>query len=508
MIAASHSEKTISRKSLDLARSIASQEDGMALLIALIALSTFSLLGFYMIFNSTTELKISDNYESQVQARYAAQAGLNHARELIRGIRFNYLLQGPDGTASNTSSYRSYARTAAFRNFLSWNTARSLNILDPTSDVSSIPDDGLMNTGKYLSTNGTILIPSTGIAQTAPNPYGAGTITTSRYFVKVTDNNGEASEILRDPGDDPFVDGDGIILVRSVGVAQTIREDGGGVVRRNSVAVFEARFQQRKTFALDAPVVVQGTTVTTTFDGNSFDVDGGGSNVGIATIDTNLGDGNSPETQVEGSIAPNQYDNVTGTGYVPGVSPSVSDITGVISANEDQARLLDQEYLYNFTTVEAPTFADNVYNSNQTWAGGSAPNIGTYNPSFPPNHPSQIPKITLVNGDLSVSGNIAGGGVLIITGAFTGSGTFNFNGIVLVVGKGIADMSGMNTNILGGIYVVNVTNTAGVISFGTSQFSLAGNSDIIINSEAIKMGTSLLPAAQTGFREIISGIDP
>ena len=508
MLDPSYSEKTVSTKSRDFARSIAGQEDGMAILIALIALSVFSLLGLYMIFNSTTELKVSDNYESQIQARYAAQAGLNHAREVIRGIRFNYLLQGPDGTASALSSYRTYARTSAFRNFVSWSPARSLDILNPASDVSSIPDDGLISTGKYLGTNGTILIPSTGIAQTAPNPYGSGTITTSRYFVKVSDNSGEASEILRDPGDDPFIDGDGVILIRSMGVAQTIRENGGGIVRRNSVVVFEARIKQRKTFDLDAPMVIQGSSVTTDFDGNSFDIDGGGGNVGIATIDTNLGDSISPESQVESTIDTNQYDNVSGTGYVPGVNPSVGDITGPISSNLDQALLLDSEYLYNFCHVEVPTFADNIFNSNQSWAGGSAPNIGTYNPSFPPNHPSQVPKITLVRGDLSVSGNITGGGVLIITGTFTGSGSFNYNGIVLVIGTGNADMSGMNADILGGMYVVNVTMSGGVTSFGPTSMSMGGNSDIVIDSESIMMAINLLPPAQIGFREVLSSTDP
>ena len=34
---------------------------------------------------------------------------------------------------------------------------------------------------------------------------------TARYFVKVTDNNGDASELEADPSDNPFFDGDGII---------------------------------------------------------------------------------------------------------------------------------------------------------------------------------------------------------------------------------------------------------------------------------------------------------
>ena len=149
-------------------------------------------------------------------------------------MEHNELLRGADGVA--TSTYPStVSGQYAFRNWVNWSTARSLNILNPASAVSGLPDDGLFNSGKLGATPGTILIPAIGIALTAPNPYSAGTITTARYFVKVTDN---------DDGDGiPFTDSDGIVIVRSTGVAQTILETGGGTVRENSVAVFEARFK-------------------------------------------------------------------------------------------------------------------------------------------------------------------------------------------------------------------------------------------------------------------------
>jgi len=62
--------------------------------------------------------------------------------------------------------------------------------------------------------------------------------------VKVSDNNGEANELDRDPTDNPFFDGDRTIIVRSMGIAQTIAENSGGALRANSVAVYEARFRR------------------------------------------------------------------------------------------------------------------------------------------------------------------------------------------------------------------------------------------------------------------------
>ncbi len=172
-------------------------EQGVAVLIAMIALSIFSVLGMYMSLNATTEVRIADNYESKLQADFAARAGMDHARELLMDLQVNDLLNGPDATHSNAVNYMNQARTAAFRNPLTWQTARSLDILNPANAVSGLPDDGIVNTGKYNTTNGTPLIPITGIALSSPNPYGPGSIITSRYFVKVTDNNGEASDQMR-----------------------------------------------------------------------------------------------------------------------------------------------------------------------------------------------------------------------------------------------------------------------------------------------------------------------
>ena len=76
---------SLKRRAPSLNRVRPGNEDGIAVMVALIALSLFSLIGLYMALNSTTELRVSDNYESRVQANYAAQAGLQHGRELLKG---------------------------------------------------------------------------------------------------------------------------------------------------------------------------------------------------------------------------------------------------------------------------------------------------------------------------------------------------------------------------------------------------------------------------------------
>src|SRR5206468_11775904 len=161
----------------------------IAVMMALTALSLASLTGRHIALSRTTELRVRDNCESRGQANYAAQAGLQHGRELLKGRNPSDLLVGPDGTYTNTSSYLAQARTFAFRNPLGWSAARALDISSPS--ITGVADDGILNTGYAGGVNGTVLVPLTGMAQTVTNPYGSGTIIISRYFVKVTDNSGD-----------------------------------------------------------------------------------------------------------------------------------------------------------------------------------------------------------------------------------------------------------------------------------------------------------------------------
>jgi hypothetical protein len=473
---------------------------GAALLITLLTLLLFSLLGLYMAFNATTSVRISDNFESQLQATYAAIAGLNHASALLRGLDWNAVLRGPDGSYDNSASYRSLVKTFGFRMPLPSGTAQTLNIFDPAPDTATIPDDGLLNTGFCEGVRGTILVPITGCALFAPNPYGAGTITTSRYFVKVADNNGDPSEIAGDPEDNPFVDGDGIIVVRSMGISKTLLENSGAIPRRNSVAVFESRLKRLSTWNLGPTLVVMGAGVNAAFSG-SYEI-AGGADPGIGAIDTVRDDALFPDRVIR---------SVTGTGgNISGgglSNPSVSDIAAQVSANRDQALLLNPGYLWDFIYRQAPKIADNYFNGSQNWQSGNDVYLGAYDNSKALNAPGQDPKITVVNGDLQITGSISGGGLLIVTGNFSYSGSFLFNGLVLVIGSGSLTADGTGQGIEGGIVIANLQNAGGNITFGTSTISMGGNSRMASSRNAVQMAIGLIPASQISFREI-SGADP
>ena len=57
---------------------------GVALILALLVLSFLTVLGGALLTTSTIDIWISDNYKGATQSLYLAEAGIDHARELLR----------------------------------------------------------------------------------------------------------------------------------------------------------------------------------------------------------------------------------------------------------------------------------------------------------------------------------------------------------------------------------------------------------------------------------------
>jgi hypothetical protein len=475
-------------------------ESGSALLLTLIALALLSMISFFVILSANTEVKISNNFESQVRATYAALAGLNHARALVRGLSFTDLLRGPDGMYDKSASYFALARKFEFRNPLPLSTVFSLDISNAAAALPGVPDDGVISTGVRGDSAGTLLIPRPGIALTAPDPYGSGQILTARYFVKVTDNNGEASEIAGDLDDDPFTDGDGIVIVRSIGAARTFSEMTGAIQRLNSVAVFEARFKRPSVFDAGPAITVLGSDVSAHFSG-TFEIAGGVS-AGIGTLDTDTADAVHPEKVL---LAAAGSSGLISGGGSPG--PSILDISSMLRLDPERSQLLNPGLLWDFIHIKGPRFAEVYFDGDQNWAAGGTPYLGTFDISKPWNAPGQDPKIVFVNGNLNVVDGFSGAGLLIVTGAFSYTGVCSYNGLVLVLGGGSLVADGSGLGIQGGLVLASLINGETETVFGIPNISISGDSRFLSNRDAVKMALGLIPVAQISFREI-AGSDP
>jgi hypothetical protein len=473
-------------------------EQGIAMVLVLVALSLMAAFSTYMVLTNVEDLRTSDNSESMIQARFAARAGLEHARELIKGKDFSGILQGTDGSYDNSSAHLTAARQHSYRNLAGWSTLRSLDILDPSSAVNSLDDDGLISTATPGHA-GTALVNKAGISFAAANPYGSGTITTARYFIKVSDNNGEATEIAKDTADNPYVDGDGIVIVRSIGIAKTLTESSGSNIRRNSVAVYEGRFQNNcdnPFVSMNSPVVLIGNDIAANFSGNAFSITGTTAGPGVAVVDTNPNDSAHPADILK--AATGGKGSITGNCTGSSSTQCIVDITSGLSAG--QREISDPVWLYDFVFNKIPSIADNTITSGRV---GST-NLGT----------DANPKITFVQGDLDATGGITGAGMLVVTGELQMGGSIQFDGLVLVVGIGEFWAHGMNRGIYGGLIVSNLKLVNGVPTFGrtgtTVDFDIRGNTNIATYNNAFTnlSNSKFSTVKQLSLREITSTMDP
>jgi hypothetical protein len=318
--------------------------------------------------------------------------------------------------------------------------------------------------------------------------------------VKVSDNSREASEVAGDPDDNPFADGDGIVIVRSMGVAKTLSEPAAGIRRRNSVVVFEGRFKRLSTFDLGPALVVQGPQVDAAF-GGAFEISGG-LFPGIGVIDTVAGDAVFPGQWIRNAAG--EVANITGGGLP---SPSVQDITGGISADSDRSLLLNPGYLWDFTRNRAARISDQVYDGDQNWVEGNAPYAGAYDVTKPANTPEQDPRVITVNGNLNVTGSFSGAGLLIVTGNLSYTGPFAYAGLIILAGSGRLIAAGSGPGIAGSVFLANLTGTGEEIGFGIPGLSITGDTRIVADRTAVRMAVSLIPPSQISFREI-AGQDP
>lgn len=498
--------KCLGRQDAGIHRECRAKGDcGLALVICLAVLAVFTLIGLWLALNAGTEMRIGDNFEALIQSRQAALAGLHHARELLRGPDFDDLLAGPDGTYDHGSAYLAYARMHRWRNPLGWTTAEEIDIDNPGAWICGLPDDGLLHSGHCNGAAGTMLIPLQGLACTRLFLPDGGTRAVSRYFVKISDNNGEASELAGDPSDNPFLDGDGVVVVRSLGIARTIGEIVALRERRNSVSVYEGRYRRRRTFDLDAPIILCARDILPSgpamFEGEDFLINGGTAEPGIGILDPDLGDGNEPWRQVISHLGPGQEENIQGAGLLP----SVVDLTASVRVHTDKRLLLDGLYLIDFMSRTVPRFADSFFSGDCNWSGAGAPDLGRYDPALPCNAAEQRPKVTGVEGDLTISGDVSGAGILIVRGRLRVTGRLVFSGLILVAGTGDLALHGAGTELRGAVFVTTLSYSGGVEG---TRFSIGGDVRVTFDRNAVGMALRLLPAFQEGFREITSTTDP
>jgi hypothetical protein len=118
------------------------------------------------------------------------------------------------------------------------------------------------------------------------------------------------------------------------------------------------------------------------------------------------------------------------------------------------------------------------------------------------------PVINVVTGDASIT-NLTGAGILLIEGNASFSGRPNYNGIILVIGKGNVDMSGGGNGVIDGAMLVanlydssNHLLTSGTPGIPTINFSGGGNMTIQYDSCWVAAMNQSSPYKSLGVREM------
>ena len=471
-------------------------ERGVALIITMIVSMLLGVLGLAIAFSSMTELTMTTDLERKGKARMTAEAGYSITKS---GIQFNLL-----ATSTSVPQYINYTKPTAGTDaytYFSRNPLAPIEAMNVDFDSPPAPIGNRTVTGLLTSASGDTLA-------------GGG-----RYWAKITDNDDGDSDLTTDQ--------DATIYLRVLAVEKSLGQIStyGGTVK-NSVAIIEAKLKQDMTFNSSAPFTLYGPDLSpyagNMFNGNAFDIDAydhaawltsairanhthssgtGSGGIDVLYDDPGGGDATAAKTSVYNSLDTNQKDNLIGpeSDYPDPGEPSLRDNTDNVrnSNNEDAINIFDANYVANIIN-RAANFADYTYPDPTTLSGGNI-QLGT----------ETDPKLTIAEGDFSISGNGSGRGTIIVKGHFTLSGAFDYRGLILVVGEGSMEISGANKAIIGGLFLANVVdNGDGTYSYAAPLLTLGGNSKFYYASDDIQLGISLFPPKLISWREITPEIEP
>jgi len=164
---------------------------------------------------------------------------------------------------------------------------------------------------------------------------------------------------------------------------------------------------------------------------------------------------------ISGALSGQQTNNIEGMGAEPSVSRATVDVN--LQTLHDTYMAQRQVTLKADTTISGVSFGD----------------LDHYTCVYCP-------------GNLHVSGNTTGGGILIVDGDITFSGSFTWYGVVLVMGSVTFTGGGA------GIHVYGSVLTKG----GMNQEVVGGNADIFYSTQALNRLTALSPYVVYNWREL------
>lgn len=413
-------------------------ESGLALITALLILSFLTILGSALLSSTTVDVRIADNYRTNTQLLFLAEAGIEAGREQLR-------------TSANALSADLVTAAGADGNL---STSVDLDTLVAADDIPLIPTDaGLIGTGETLS-----------------DASGA-TVGTYHVFMRNDPVDGETST----------TETNDVVTLVATGTIGTASKTIEVVVKRGSFPPVPA-----------ALTLNGGIGPFDAANSNLFNIDG----------DDQAGSGNNEnavgviaaadDTTVSDAIPANRQDNYTGDG---GEEPDVADVSGELAGLLTTTTGLESivaSVSASATTSYYPAW--NGVTSISTDIGAANDYQVTVVHGDLEFGPADGYGILLVRGSLTVSGNFSWTGLILLIGQ--GELHWNGGGNGVVTG-GIFLATTRGTPYNGNAVGDQLADRGDVIA----DFNGGGGNGILYDTTAISDANASFPYALIAVRE-------
>lgn len=447
-----------------------SSESGIALLIAIFVLLLITAIGAGMIMLTNTEINTSANFRDEQTAFFGAKAGIEEVRDRLRTGASNslngslpvtlpgtaggvlYVVNPNNGEADtpwvvNGAAYPddevcgemdnlgvAYACAAGTPEApvgTTWYAHTTASTAYQTLPAATVPVTSWKWTRVNLKTDYTS---SGSTARSSVD--GQAWPAHDNYIVCWTGSNELATPLAGSPLTTCSTAGAGYLPVYVMTTLAVTPSGSRRMVQAEVTALTLPTLPGAMIF--DGPTPVYGDPNSNAFGVTGMDqAQGPAAGVGCpsAVNEPALGAFNAASaTSLSSTVRPGSYTGAAGTG-----SPSVANVSSSLGALATVGGL--EALVSQITMMAAPA------NINAS----SVPNPGT----------NAAPVINVVTGDLSFGGS--GAGILLVEGNLTMSGTPNFNGLILVIGKGtVTKNGGGNGTLDGSILVANLYDSSGV----------------------------------------------
>ena len=467
-------------------------ESGIALLIAIFTLLLISAVAAALLVMSGTESAMNSNYKSSAQAFYDARAGLEEGRGRLWSGNPNalgaFVVASGSTMAAGTAKYILNAANGETVNPTDMSTTNTYADRQYISEWGSNPATNSATTTS-VSTQASIAGPLFKWVRITPRTEASSGL----------DVNGDGSLDSTHPlfydgsqqfRSDQIPSGANAYQVFEI-TALSVTPSGSQRLVQYTTAATNFNLTVPAALTFDGPAPVYNAPASNPFSMNGNDRSGSnpmaGCSVPSQTAKPAVGVINNADIATAASNIPsNRLDHYLGSPVGP---PSIGNVSGNLSSAEVTVASL-QTLVQTISSVANNVLTGPVSNLTAAQIGSAS-----------------SPQITVVNGDLSLSGNNTGYGMLVVTGNLTFSGTNGWRGVVLVIGQGsMQENGGGNNEFDGAVFVAKTLNASyqPLASLGTPTLNWngGGGDGVYYDSCWINNASSGLNFKVLSFREI------